>query len=47
MGIRGWLFVFVLMIVLVFITIAMMKWLQNAATSVPPTKRRKDEDENG
>jgi len=47
MGIRGWLFVLVLMIVLVFITVAIMRWLQRAATSVPPKKRRKDEDPNG
>ncbi len=46
MGLRGWLLIFFLMIVVIFISAALMKWLQNAATSVPKP-RRKDEDNNG
>lgn len=46
MGRNGWLLTLFLLIVVVLITAAIMKWFQNAVTSVPKS-RRKDEEDNG
>lgn len=43
MGVRGWLLMFALLIFVVFLTAAILKWLQSAATSVP--KRRLEDKE--
>ncbi len=46
MGLYGWGLTFLLLIIVVFITAAIMKWFQSAVTSVPKS-RRKDEEDNG
>jgi hypothetical protein len=46
MGLAGWGLTFALLIIVVLISAAIMKWVQSAATSVPKS-RRKDEEDNG
>ncbi len=46
MGPYGWLLTFALTIIVVLITAGILKLMQNAATSVPKS-RSKDEDNNG
>lgn len=46
MGPYGWLLTFALLVFVVFLTAGFMKMLQNAATSVPKS-RSKDEENNG
>jgi hypothetical protein len=43
MGPRGWLLTFALLVLVVFLTAALLKWFQSTTTSVP--KRRLEDEE--
>ncbi len=47
MGLFGWGLTFLLLVVVVFISAAIMKWIQSTATSVPKSRRKNDEQDNG